>query len=417
MYHATNQVTAVNSIRLHEPAAWPRAEDITPHFCAYRVIARLVREGFLDGAVSFNYDCHTEAGLIAEGFQRSPYSVSGTRWLDHVDVITDRETHSALRPRGAYRLYKAHGCASRYRHLASRDAEAAAERIILRKDQLYNWRSDSWIRDIFRVLVRENVLLLIGLSGNDPVIAAEIQDTLRDVYTGEEVFDGTPRVITIDPSPNTTSLNAVIEYGLDRRPAGADTVTQISTAGGTTTAAMLMLLSESIALRLEPDFTQHAFTLPASLGPRISALTVSAPTMMRWSYILHPGPNRQHFMQHVNVNLYAAARDGYVPLTANPATTTHALRVRAELRSKLGKSGDETPSEALADHGFLVSSGKAYLPVGLDSTQLAGACRPGGLLDSARATLPHPHSLDCILVSNSVSTGFNMHTGSKVPVP
>ena len=159
IYNESDQSTTVRRIRLHEPVAWPAAEQIPEHFSAYRVLARLVREGMVAKAVSFNYDCQSEAALDTEGFQRSPSTTAGARWRDHAQVVTDRATQSALERPGSYRLYKAHGCAARYREVAPSGEEAAAEMIVLRATQLNTWRHDLWIRDAFRALAREHVLL------------------------------------------------------------------------------------------------------------------------------------------------------------------------------------------------------------------------------------------------------------------
>jgi hypothetical protein len=417
IYNESDQATAVRRIRLHEPDAWPAAEQIPEHFSTYRVIARLVREGMVATAVGFNYDCQSEAALDVEGFQRSPNTTAGGRWRDHAHVITDRATQSALERPGSYRLYKAHGCAARYRELAPNGEEAAAETIILRSSQLNTWRRDLWIRDAFRALAREHVLLVVGLSGNDAVVAGELQSTLEDVFEGLAP-DGQPRVVVIDYQPNTPQLMAMIGFGLARAPLATGAVSDVRTAAGTTTAAMLVLLAEWLALRLGPAFVDAGFDLPVEIGPRLAALTVTAPAMMRWSYLLRPGESND-FVQHIN--LHQAAENGYVPLPANTARTAMALRTRAALRDRLGKTNPETPAEALQDHGFMVRGDKAYLPVGLSTDELIAACGPPGPLGDALAVLrhPRPHELDCILVSMSTNCdeGVNMFSGAIVPVP
>jgi hypothetical protein len=61
-------VAVVEALGLPDPALWPSADDIDPHFCSYRVLARLAREGVFEQAVTLNYDCAYEAGLKGEGF-------------------------------------------------------------------------------------------------------------------------------------------------------------------------------------------------------------------------------------------------------------------------------------------------------------------------------------------------------------
>jgi hypothetical protein len=417
IYNESDQATAVRVLRLHEPAAWPVAEEITEHFGVYRVIARLVREGLCSNAVGFNYDCQSEAALDVEGFQRSPSSTAGMRWRDHAQIITDRATQSALAERGSYRLYKAHGCAARYRELAPSGEEAAAETIILRSSQLNSWRRDLWIRDAFRARAREHVLLLIGLSGNAAVVAGELQLTLEDVFEGIEA-EGHPRVVVIDYQPNTPQLTAMIGFGLARAALAPGAVSNVRTAAGSTTAAMLVLLGEWLSLRLGPAFTAAGFDLPAAPSPRLTALTITAPVMLRWSYLLRPGQVNDFVQQ---INLYQAAKYGYVPLQADTARTAIALRTRAIIRERLGMAADEGPREALADSGFIVKGDKAYMPVGLSLQELDVACRPGGPLVDARTVLPHPpaHGLDCILVPTSTNCdqGVNMFSSAVVPVP
>jgi len=417
IYNESDQSTTVRRIRLHEPVAWPVAEQIPEHFSVYRVLARLVREGMVAKAVSFNYDCQSEAALDTEGFQRSPNTTAGARWRDHAQIVTDRATQSELERPGSYRLYKAHGCAARYRELAPSGEEAAAETIILRATQLNTWRHDLWIRDAFRALAREHALLLIGLSGNDAVVAGELQSTLEDVFVGLQP-DGQPRVVVIDYQPNTPQLTAMIGSGLARAPLAAGAVSQVRTAAGTTTAALLVLLTEWLALRLGNALTEAGFALPTETAPRLTAVTITAPVMMRWSYLLRPGEN-DDFIQHIN--LYQAARNGYVPLQADAAGATRALQTRAVLRHRLGKPDPESPAEALADYGFVVSGDKAYLPIAMGLDELAAACRPAGPLADALAVLSHPrgHNLDCILVpiSTDPHEGVNIFSGATVPVP
>jgi hypothetical protein len=100
-------------------------------------------------------------------------------------------------------------------------------------------------------------------------------------------------------------------------------------------------------------------------------------------------------------------------------TTARALRTRADLRGALGLPPPESSATALADHGFVVHGAFAYLPTGRGFDEVAAACRPGGRIDHARAVLPHPGHLDCILVCDDAGgrRGVNMDTGAEVPVP
>jgi hypothetical protein len=414
IYNASDQETAVRALGLDDPEAWPAASAIPEHFCVFRVIARLVREQCVQNAVGFNYDCQSEAGLDAEGFQRSPYRVSGELWRDNAWVVSDRATHAKVPATNSYVLYKAHGCAARYRERAVKDEASAAESIILRTDQLQDWREDLWIRDTFRSLVRTHVVMLIGFSGNDPVVAGELKRTLKDALTGIEL-DGRPRVIAIDHSPNTPAIGAMIGYGLNGGAAAPDAVTKVKTSDGSATSAMLVLLAEWLAIRLATAFENAGYELPVVLNPRLAALVITGPLMTRWSYLLRR-PAHGGFVQRIN--LHEAASKGYAPLQADRGMTAQVLRTRCQLRRRLlGISADETSSEALADDGFLVRGGRAFLPVGLDLASLQEACKADGAVRDALAALPHP-DLDCIAVPSSAGTeadvGVSMDTGETV---
>lgn len=411
IFEAADQPTVVRAIGLHDPALWPGTDDVNDHFCAYRVLARLAREDLMDEAITFNYDCGKEAGLKAEGFLRSPRTELGKEWLDHATVIADAAAHAQLHRAGAFTLFKAHGCAERYRELAVADENAAADTIIIRRLQLTTWRNDAWIRDTFADRARNHVLLLIGFSGQDPVIYGEMASVLDGVYASTTP-DGLPRVVVIDYEPDTATLRTLIRSGLGGQDAAPGAVTQIGTSSATTTSVMLVLLAEALALKLAPA----GVTVPDEMEPRLAALTLSAPVMLRWSYLLRKPAENQYVQR---INLQQAAEHGYVPLTLDPQTTARALGTRAGLRQELGLTEQETIREALAAHGFLVDAGCAFLPVGLDHDELVRSCRPGGPIDHARRSLGHPTHLDCILVSDGPGgrRGVNVGTGKEVPVP
>jgi hypothetical protein len=411
IFEKAGQPAVVRAVGLHDPALWPGTDDVAEHFCAYRVLARLAREELMTEELSFNYDCGHEAGLKAEGFLRNPRTEFGKEWLDHATVVSDAATNAQLERPGALRLYKAHGCAERYRHLAIVDEMGAAETIIIRRLQLTTWRDDAWIRDTFRARARNHVLLLIGFSGQDPVIYGEMASLLQEVYVSAPV-DGNPRVVVIDHEPDTAALRNLVRLGLGGEDAAIGVVTQISTSGATTTSVMLVLLTEAIASKL----AQSGVDLPAGTEPRLAAVALTAPIMLRWSYLLRR-PLDNQYVQRINLQL--AAEHGYVPLTLDPQTTARTLRTREAMRAGLGFTKPETTREALDAHGFLVGRGCAFLPVGLDHNELLSSSRPGGPIEHARRSLGHPTHLDCILVSDSPSgrRGVNIRTGKEVSVP
>ena len=92
------------------------------------------------------------------------------------------------------------------------------------------------------------------------------------------------------------------------------------------------------------------------------------------------------------------------------------------MRNQLGREGDESSDEALADHGFLadVAHGIAYMPVGIDHEILVASCRPGAELEKLQVALRgrYPSRLDCVLVSGDGHDlrGVSLLTGREVEV-
>ena len=418
IYTSAGQAAVVEALGLPDPALWPPADDIDPHFCAYRVLARLARERVFEEAITLNYDCGYEAGLKREGFLLARGAIPGHQWRDHATLIADPEANNSVITPGSLVVRKIHGCAEHYRYEIARAPDGGAEdRIVVRRSQLVNWRNDLWARDYLRAAARTNVLLLVGFSAQDPVIVGELTGLLSDIYAATPA-NGEPRVVVVDYEPDTAPLRGLIHAGLGGAAAAAGMVTQIKTSAATTTGGLLVLLSETLAHHLNPALGAAGFSLAPGLDARLAALTVAAPVMLRWSYLLRP-PQQNHFVQRIN--LHAAAERGYVPLLADAETTARALRSRAELRTALGRGGPETTREALEDHGFVAAGarGAAYLPTGLDFDALRGAGRPGGELEQARNTLDWPKHLDCIIIGDSPAgrRGVHLTTGMEVPVP
>jgi hypothetical protein len=411
IFTTAGQVGVVRAVGLPDPALWPGTNEIQEHFCGHRVLARLAREEVMEEVLTLNWDCQHESALEFEGFMRSPRTERGKQWLDHATVVSDAATYAELQVSGSLKLIKAHGCAARYRELAAVDEEAAAETIIIRDLQLATWRTDLWIRDAFRDRARNHVLLLIGCSGQDPVLYGELNDVLQDVYRNAPT-GGIPRVVVIDPHPDTARLRNIIQTGLGGQAQAEGTVTQVQTASGSVTAALLILLAESLALKL----ADHGVAIPDNMSARLAALTLSTPAMLRWSYLLRRREENQYVQK---VNLQQAAARGYVPVALDPETSARALNTRMATRAAIGLTEPETTEEVLQTSGFLVHDGCAYLPVGLDHDELLSSCRPGGPIEDARESLPHPRQLDCILVSDDPGgrRGVHIVTGSQVDVP
>ena len=414
IYNHVDQAAAVRALGLPDPALWPDSRGMGPHFCAYRVLARLCREypGSFDEAFGFNYDCGKEAALTSEGFLLSARTIRGNQWPDHARVIADRESYYKPVPDGALTFIKAHGCAARYRELASTDEDKAADTIVVRKSQLTNWRRDSWAQDRLRDGIRRRVLLLIGFAGNDPVIHGEVETILQEVLTQPQA---TPRVVVIDWEPNTPTLQGLIKSGLGggRPPDG--TVTGVRVEGVSTTAVLLVFLTELLQQGLSPHL-ERGFALPADMNPLLAALTISGPLMLRWAYLLR-APTKNEFVQ--KINLEQAAEYGYVPLLSDPKGTVQALRLRNLLRQQLGIHGSKTTDEVLDNYGFVVRGGFAYLPTSLDLAELRAACRSGGLVARASSVLGRPPGLECVLVTEDSGAlrGIHIDTAAEIGLP
>ena len=411
------QKAVVDALGIPEPALWPDAHDIPEHFCAYRILARLAREGFYSAAVTLNYDCAYESALRNEGYLLARDSTAGANWNDHVSLIVDARSENDPRTTGSFILRKLHGCAQHYRYEVARGAtDEPEQRIVVRRAQLTHWRADEWARDYLRLAARGSILLLLGFAARDAIITGELTSLLEDVYAHEDM-SGTPRVIVVNHEPDTAPLRGIIKVGLGGAESADDHVTQIRTSP-TTTATMLALLTETVRHYLQPEMTDLGYDPPEDLDARISSLTLAAPVMLRWAYLLRRPPSGSF---NELANLHSAARRGYVPLRADPETAVRALTTRAELRAALGYTTDESTREALANHGFVTdaTNGKAYLPCGLDFDTLRGGARPAGELEMTRETLDWPKGLDCVLVAEDAGgwRGINLDSGHEVSVP
>jgi hypothetical protein len=386
------------------------------HFCVYRVLARMVREGFLGEAFGFNYDCGAEAGLSAEGFSYGDI-FPGRQWRDRARIVADGATNASTeKDESSFTLFKANGCAVRYRELADGDEKKAAEGIVVRQEQLETWKDKAWGRDNFRALAQDHVLMLVGLSAQDPKFSAELRDVLEKVYT-EYDADGLPRVVAIDKDRTATAIEGLIRSGLGGEPAGDGTETAICTEGSTATAALLVLLAELLAIELKGTLSEARVTLPTGLDARLATLTVSLPAMLRWSFLV-AAPRRDELIQRANL----IAGHGYVPLTQDRELSTRLIAARNTVREQLGHSEFESSGEALAHDSFLLdeSRGLAYMPVGLEQGALAASFRPGAELDKLRTTLRgrYPSHLECVLVCGDGRElrGVNLATGKEVQI-
>jgi hypothetical protein len=413
--NAAGQVAVVKAIGVDDPVLWPDAGNVPEHFCLYRVLSRLAREDLFKEVIGFNYDCANEAALKREGYQLSPKTTAGLKFTDHATVIADRATLYDPPREGALRYYKAHGCAHRFRELALTDVEKAASTIIICKDQLTHWRDDLWMRERLRDRARDHLLLLIGFAAQDGAVHAELKSVLDEIYK-ELPAEGKPRLVVIDWRPDTPVLRGLVKSGFGGENPPGGVIAEVGVSSSSTTAVALILLTEFLRLGLTTDLESRSYVLTDELDGQMAALIITAPLMMRWTYLLRAQAKNQYFQK---INLAQAVHGGYVPLMVDRDATALSLEIRLRLRETLGMGGQESSSEALSDHGFVTHAGFAYLPVALELDELRVACEPGGLIDGIRATLPSPVRLERVLVTqhDGALRGVHIDTGAEVAVP
>ncbi|MHB8241686.1 MAG: SIR2 family protein [Solirubrobacteraceae bacterium] len=415
IHNAAGQIAVVKAIGLDDPTLWPESDDVPEHFCLYRVLSRLAREGLFKEVVGFNYDCANEAGLKREGYQLSPKTTPGREFNDHATVVADELAFYNPPRERALVYYKSHGCAQRFRERAPTEEEQAAETIIICKDQLTHWRDDLWMRERLRDRARGHLLLLIGFAAEDGAVHAELKQVLVEVYETLPAT-GKPRLVTIDARPDTPVLRGLVKSGLGGQNPPAGTVAEVGVLGASTTAVALILLTEWLRLGLTGDLEAAGYMLGNDLQEQLTALVITAPVMMRWTYLLRRRSKDEYIQK---INLEQAANGGYAPLTLKPSATALALQTRMQLRAALGLTGPESTDEAFTDHGFLSRRGFAYMPVALSLEELKAACRPGGLIERACVTIPTPASVERVLVTQHEGTlrGVNVDTGAELAVP
>lgn len=352
-------------LRFDDRAQWPSAEDAfaaysgSPwHPCAYRVLARMAREGFISEGVTFNYDCHFEGALLKEGFFPSTWNVRHNRWPEVFSVVSNAETHGSVARRGDFVLNKVHGCVAAWR--AASDRDEASDAVIIRWRQLLDWREDRWSRDLFKDRARSNVLLLLGFSGLDAVIQSTLQGVMKEFTSA---IRGPSRLRIIDRRPNTLALTLLARAGQGDAP----DLRSISLAGRPhkTLAAVLLALQtllESERLRAFALVEGADPHIPAGRETMLRRLAISAPAMLRWTWaILASGGHGA--MSFAGLRL---RRDDYfIPLCAEPARTLRAFRVRDRLAALKGVQPEAAAYTAAGSFVAAPAHGKAYMPIGL----------------------------------------------------
>lgn len=412
-----DQQAVLEAVGLPEPDRWPAADELDPHFCALRLLARAIREQrYLQESFSFNYDCCGEAALRAEGFLPEAGTFRGARWRDHADIFCSQVQYQRSAGHDGFELIKAHGCAEHYREAWSREpTQPVAEQIVIRTAQVESWEGRPWAARAFLDRVQSSIVLLIGFSGQDKATAETLKEIFEEVYSANP-GSGRPRLVVIDHEPDTEALQKLIASGVGPGGAAEGAVTKISTKSSSTTAVLMALVAEMIALELEQSLEAIGYALPADHVERLALLTLVGPPMARWSFLLN---NRldHGFIQHVNTAMSTVL--SYVPLGHDEVTTARALKVRSDLRERFGLIGPERPESRDEMDGFLIDDGaRAYMPVGLDLEQLLVA-HTRGALDQAKDVLPWPRGLSPVLVCDEAGTlrGVSIETGREVPIP
>jgi hypothetical protein len=431
VYAAGDQAKVIEALGLASPTAWPDADGLSEHFCSYRVLARMAREGLIAEAITLNYDCCFERGLKDEGFQFEPWELRGKAWLDHATVVSDGAGHVQLDPRGQLVLTKAHGCATAFRRVLGEIEDAstvdealkgkmrkAEDAIVIRRGQLLDWRTDLWARDLFTDRARRHVILMLGVAGEDPVIHVALTRVLDEVYQhlGGVNFElcSDPRVIAIDRSPNTVALTTLIHEGCGRRKADKDVVTGIEVPGDRSMTAVLTAVAvEMLALRLRRE---AGVSFPASPLAGVTSLMITAPASLRWTYFLERRRTGDGLYQRVNLEI--AGEKGYVPLSLDSSRVAASMRLRERLRRRMGVEPVERVDEALSNFGFVAipKSGRAFMPLGLTADELRAI--PDADLTAATTCFKTPE-LEPVLVAGTKNDtiGRAVETGKVVALP
>jgi SIR2-like domain len=411
------QKAVIDALGLADTSRWPAATGYDEHFCGYRVLARLAREGLLSEAISLNYDCAFERGLEDEGFAYRPFKAMGKEWLDQATVISGAADHVLASRRGEMVLTKAHGCAASYRRkirsVATDNAEDVREEVIVRRTQLMDWRGDFWARDLFADRARTHVMLLIGVSGQDPVIHIALTRALEDVFK-RLPNSGYPRVVAIDVNPDTVALRNLLDQGCGKKPPPTGAVTKVRVPGGTSLTAVLIALGvEMIALRLE----RHKVPIANLRASRVTLLMVTIPAILRWCYRLERRTSSLDHYQYSKVRM--SKQKAYVPIECSAPRVEEMLRVRELLLGHLGVGPYESVAQAVKGCGFVLKGrpGRAFLPLGLTAEELTTALPSE--LRSAAQELDAPEDVELILVAREgfELIGRSVHTGEGVRVP
>ena len=412
-----SQQELLEALGFEDAVRWPGAQDAfrlydkSPwHPCAYRVLARMAKEGFLTEGVTFNYDCHYEGALLKEGFFPNTRTVRHNQWPEVFTVVANAETHSSVTRRGDFVLNKVHGCVEAWRDAADRGK--ASDAVIIRWRQLLDWREDRWSRDLFRDRARSNVLVLLGFSGLDAVIQSTLQGVMREFGDG---LRGPSRLRVIDRRPKTLALTLIAKAGR-----GDLSDTQVISLRGRpdrSLAAALLALHTLLQMdRLRADATAAGVDphIPRDREAMLRRFALTAPAMLRWTWAILESHGASGL-----AGLRDRRDDYYVPLCADPRRTRRTFAIRDRLALLKGVQPEADAYTSAGSFLTVPARGKAYMPVGLLDHEIEGVANGSFDLTSLSVKLASPAgSLDCLLVGEHEATGklrgFSLDTGKEV---
>jgi hypothetical protein len=162
-------------------------------------LGRLVSEGVVDVILTTNWDAYIEVGCLLVGVRVGDCDEATTRkegWLSALPAWlwvyeTPSEAAFFTRPQAAVALFKLHGgvrtilgILTRLLHgeIGRKDAEVQLRRTFLvSSEDLVHWREiNRWVAEATGDTVRSHRVLMVGLSGADPVIYRAMRERARE---------------------------------------------------------------------------------------------------------------------------------------------------------------------------------------------------------------------------------------------
>jgi len=234
---------------------------------------------------------------------------------------------------------------------------------------------------------------------------------MREVVDPDRTGPG--RVRVVDAIPDQLSLQLLTGAG------GGDIddvlAIEVPTAGSTSLAAVLLaLLNELLGSRLKAYAAIRGLDarLPSLAEAYDLRLTVSGPTMLRWTWsILAKSEHGQFGLS----GLAERGDDYYVPMLAEPERTLRAFEVRDGIATRFGLSSEN--QRQAEEGGFLLAPlrGRAYMPLGLYDHE-ATVLGQRGILEDVAKDLQTPDGLERLVVTRTPAglKAFSLENGLEV---